>query len=211
MSATTIGFAPRIDPEESVRADLYALFARLYFSAPDAELLRMIGTAPLLSAEFDSSRLAVSWARLCAACRAMDADAALDEYEALFGGIGKPAISLYGSFYASADMPGTAGAFLVDLRANLAELGLGLQHGLNLPEDHLSGLFETMRMLVAGSENSPPRKLEDQHAFFKRFIASWYAQCCTAIAAAPIANFYRTVAQCAEAFLAVEDESFTIA
>ena len=211
MSGATIGFAARLEPEDRARADLYALFARLYFSAPDAELLRMIGTAPLLADESDSGRLAVAWARLCAACRVMDADAASEEYEALFGGIGKPAISVYGSFYASADSPGTAGQFLVDLRAALAELGLGLRHGLNLPEDHLSGLFETMRILISGNENSTPRTLAEQRAFFERFIASWYAKCCTAIAGAAIANFYRIVAECTEAFLAIEDESFAIA
>lgn len=211
MSDATIGFAPRIEPEDSVRADMYALFARLYFSAPDSELLRMIGTAPLLSDDTDSGRLAVSWARLCAACRVMDADAALDEYEGLFGGIGKPAISLYGSYYASAQLPGSAGQFLVDLRAHLSGLGLGLQRGLNLPEDHLSGLFETMRILVAGSQHSLPRTIADQHAFFERFVASWYVKCCTAIGSAALANFYRTVAECTEAFLAVEDASFAIA
>ena len=211
MSDATIGFAPQIEPEDHVRADLYALFARLYFSAPDAELLRMIGSAPLLAEEADSGRLAMAWARLCAACRVMDAEAAVDEYEALFGGVGKPAISLYGSFYASAQAPGTAGQFLVDLRANLSDLGLGLQRGLNLPEDHLSGLFETMRILIAGNENAPPRTLAEQHAFFKRFIASWFSKCCTAITGAAIANFYKTVGECTDAFLAVEDESFAIA
>ena len=211
MSDATIEFAPRLEPEERVRADLYALFARLYFSAPDAQLLQMIGTAPLLAEEVESGRLPVAWARLSAAARVMDVDAALDEYEALFGGVGKPEISLYVSFYASAHARGSAGQFLVDLRTALSRLGFGLQTGLNLPEDHLSALFETMRMLVAGNKKSPPRTLAEQHAFFNRFIAPWYAKCCTAITGAPIANFYKTVAECTDAFLAVEDESFAIA
>ena len=78
MSDATIGFIPRLEPEDRVRADFYALLASLYFSAPSHELLRIIGTAPLLAAEADSARLAVAWAKLSAAARVMDPDAAQD-------------------------------------------------------------------------------------------------------------------------------------
>lgn len=210
MSASTIGFAPRLEPEDRVRADFYALLARLYFSAPDAQLLRMMGTAPLLAAAADSARLAIAWARLSAAARVMAPDAAHDEYDALFGGVGKSVISLFGSFYAGAHAPGSAGQFLVALRAALADLGLGLQTGQSMPEDHLSALFETMRLLVEGNAAAGPRTLAEQQAVFRKFIAPWYAKCCSAIAETPIANFYKTVAECTDAFLAVEDESFAI-
>jgi TorA maturation chaperone TorD len=211
MSASTLGFVARLEPEDRVRADFYALLARLYFSAPDAQLLRTMGAAPLLAAEADSARLAVAWARLSAAARVMDSEAAQDEYDALFGGVGKSLISLFGSFYAGAHGPGSAGQFLVALRAALADLGLGLQAGQNTPEDHLSALFETMRLLVAGNADSGPRSLAEQLAFFRKFIAPWYPKCCSAIAETPIANFYKIVAECTDAFLAVEDESFAIA
>jgi TorA maturation chaperone TorD len=207
----TIGFAPRLEPEDRVRADFYALLARLYFSAPDAQLLRTMGTAPLLAAEADSAKLAIAWAKLSAASRVMDPDAAREEYDALFGGVGKSLISLFGSFYANARAPGSAAEFLVAVRTALAALGLGLQTGQSMPEDHLSALFETMRLLVQGNAESAPRSLDEQQAFFRQFIAPWYAKCCIAITEAPIANFYKTVAQCTDAFLAVEDESFAIA
>lgn len=211
MSGTTIGFVHRLEPEDQVRADFYALLARLYFSPPDGELLRVMGSAPLLAAEADASALAIAWAKLAAAARVMDVDAAQEEYEALFGGVGKSLISLYASYYAAGDVPGVAGQFLVDLRAALADLGLGLRTGQNLPEDHLSALFETMRLLIAGNAESGPRSIAEQRAFFTKFIGPCYAECCTAIAAATIANFYRTVAQCTIAFMAVEDESLAIA
>lgn len=211
MSASTIGFVPRLEPEDRVRADFYALFARLYFSAPDAQLLHSMGTAPLLAAEADSVRLAVAWARLSAAARVMDPDAARDEYDALFGGVGKSVISLFGSYYAGAHAPGVAGQFLVELRTALADLGLGLQVGLSMPGDHLSALFETMRLLVEGNAVAGPRTLVEQQAFFRKFIAPWCAKCCGAKIETPIANFYKTAAECNDAFLAVEDESFAIA
>jgi TorA maturation chaperone TorD len=211
MSTPAIGFVPRPEPEDRARADFYALLARLYLSAPDARLLHSIGAAPPLAAEADSGRLAVAWARLSAAARVMDRDAAQDEYDALFGGVGKSAVSLFGSYYADALAPGSAGQFLVALRAALAELGLGLQTGQNMPEDHLSALFETMRLLIERNDPSGPRNLARQRAFFGKFVAPWYAKCCGAICIPSVANFYRTVAECTDAFLAVEEESFAIA
>jgi len=211
MSTSTIAFVSRLEPEDGTRADLYALFARLFFSAPDAQLLHLINAAPPLAAEADSARLARAWARLCAAAGAMDVDAAEEEYDALFGGVAQSLISLYGSYYAAALAPGLAGQFLVDLRAALAGLGLGLRRGRNLPEDHLAAVLETMRLLIAGDAENAPRDVAAQREFFSRFIAPWHAQCCSAIAAAPIANFYRTVAECTDAFLAIEDESLAIA
>lgn len=211
MTASTIAFAPHLEPEDRVRADFYALLARLYFSAPDAPLLRMMGSAPLLAAEADAAGLAIAWARLAAAARVMDPDAARDEYAALFGGVGKSLVSLFVSYYAAADAPGVAGQFLVDLRAELANLGLGLQTGKNLPEDHLSALFETMRLLIEGHETSGPRTLAEQQKFFRQFIGPWYAKCCGAITQTSIANFYKIVGECTVAFLAIEDESFAIA
>ena len=211
MSASTIGFVPRLEPEDRLRADFYALLARLYFSAPDMDLLRVMGTAPLLAAEADSARLAVAWARLAAAARVMDPDAAQDEYAALFGGVGKSLISLFASYYAAENAPGVAGQFLVDLRTELAHSGLGLQSGQSLPEDHLSALFETMRLLIEGNGEGGPRPLAGQQAFFRRFIAPCYGKCCNAIENTPIANFYKTVSECTVIFLAIEDESFAIA
>jgi len=212
MMPTTskITISARIEPEDRVRADFYALFARLFFSPPDAGLLRVIGSAPLLDAEADAAALAIAWARLSAAARVMDPQAASDEYEALFGGVGHSALSLFGSFYAAA--PGTGGGpFLVELRTALAGFGLGLREGQNVPEDHLSAVFETMRLLIQGNATVAPRDIEEQHRFFAGFIGAWCPACCAAISANAIANFYKVVAECMNAFVAIEDESFAIA
>lgn len=211
MHESTVGFARQLDPEDRVRADFYALCARLYFSAPDADLLRTMGNAPLLESGVIRSPLALAWERLAAASSVMDPEAAADEYEALFGGVGKSLIPLFGSYYASANTPGVAGQYLVDLRAALADLGLGLQTGQSIPEDHCAALFETMRLLIEGNDEMPPRSIEAQQEFFKRFIAPWHLACCTAISKTGVANFYVTVAECTEAFLAIEDESLAIA
>ncbi len=223
--SSPITFARQLEPEDRIRADLYAIFARLFFAPPDAELLHVIGNAPLLDAEADSAGLAIAWARLAAAARVMDIDAAHDEYEALFGGVGHSLVSLFGSYYvrtaanyaaatASGDgttTSGDGGPFLVELRGALADLGFGLQRGQSLPEDHLSPVFETMRLLIEGGPGIEPSSVDAQRKFFTTFVAPWVAQCCTAIVQSSVANFYKVVAQSAEAFMAVEDEQFAMA
>jgi TorA maturation chaperone TorD len=211
MGREQVVFNAALDPEDQLRADFYALLARLFISPPDAGLLRMIGNAPLLGPEADETELAIAWARLAAAARVMDPDAAADEFEALFGGIGKSAISLFGSHYIGEKTPGARDRFLVELRETLTNLGLGLRTGETMPEDHLSGLFETMRLLIAGNAMLRPRDIEIQRAFFQKFIAVWHADCCAAIACASLANFFTMVAELTSAFLAVENQSLEIA
>src|SRR5260221_12716568 len=109
MSSAPVSVVSRIEPEDRMRADFYALFARLYLAGPDAGLLRLMGSAPLVDIEADiaiaAMPLSIAWARLSAAARVMDADAAADEYNALFGGIGRSEISLFGTFYLGPDAP----------------------------------------------------------------------------------------------------------
>ena len=206
-----IAFARPVEPEDRVRADFYALFARLFFAPPDAGLLRTMGNAPFLSDEADAAPLATAWARLAAAARVMDPEAARDEFETLFGGVGKSMVTLYASYYASANTPGAAGQYLVDLRADLGAKGIALLTGMGIPEDHCSALFETMRLLIAGSEEMPPASTAAEQAFYKCFISPFHATWCAAIMHQSVANFYRTVAECASVFLAIEDESLAIA
>src|SRR6185503_8302542 len=82
----------RVPAEEAARADFYALLARLFHDAPDAALLAALAHAPELEA---GSPLAGEWRDLTWASRAMDADAARTEYDALFVGVGKAEVSIY--------------------------------------------------------------------------------------------------------------------
>jgi TorA maturation chaperone TorD len=206
MSASPIGMAARLEPEERLRADLYALFARLFVAPPDAELLRLIGSSPLIDGAVADSAFVRTWARLCAAASVMDPDAAADEYDALFGGIGHSEISLFASHYVGEGAPGAGTHFLVDLRVALARRGVDRKPGETLPEDHCSALLESMRLLIEEEIGLPV-----QHEFFDTFVAPWKASCCSAIASHRLANFYKTVAECVTEFLAVEAQSFQIA
>jgi TorA maturation chaperone TorD len=194
----------RVPAEEAARADFYALLARLFHDAPDAALLAALAHAPELEA---GSPLAGEWRDLTWASRAMDADAARTEYDALFVGVGKAEVSIYAGYYLgapAADHP------RVRLQRELAAMSLAPRDGNPEPEDHLAGLFDVMRVLVAGGAGREPASLADQRRFFETYIARATQCFCAATKAAPAANYYRKVAQFAAAFVSFESKSFEL-
>jgi TorA maturation chaperone TorD len=204
----------RLEPEDQARADFYALLARLYAEPPDAALLRAIATAAPLEVVADSGvtdpseeGLAAAWDMLRAASAAMDADAATDEYNNLFVGVGKCEVNLHASHWLTGFMMEKP---LADVRATLARLGLSRRAGVSLVEDHLAALLETMRILIAGEGDRRPAAVNVQQEFFDRHIAAWVFACCSAMRNSLVANYYRRVAQFTISFLALERDSFAI-
>jgi len=210
MSETPVVLHRKLDPEDQARADFYALTARLFAGAPDTALLAGIARAPSLepeaspSAEVDAgSELAAAWNALRAASAAMDSEAAAEEYQSLFVGVGRSEISIYASHYLGPQ----SGRPLAEIRATLAALGLARKPDSNEFEDHLAVALETMRMLVAGDGERPSVDLARQRAFFDAHVAPWALDCCIAITQSPVANYYRHVAQFTNKFLALERAS----
>jgi TorA maturation chaperone TorD len=211
MPAAAITLHRRLEPEDQARADFYALLARLYADAPDAALLRAIAAAPPIgedaSAPSDDESLPLAWEILRAASGAMDAEAAADEYNNLFVGVGKSEVNLHASHWLTGFMMEKP---LAELRATLSRLGLGRRPDATLVEDHLAALFETMRILIAGDEDRSPADLVAQRDFFAAQIEPWIFRCCAAIRETPVANYYRRVAQFTHSFMALERDSFAI-
>jgi TorA maturation chaperone TorD len=193
--------------EDRVRADLYALVARLFAGPPDREFLAALAAAPELPDDPDAP-LAGPYNALLRASRAMDADAAEQEYTDVFIGVGKSEVNLHASHWLSGFMMDKP---LADLRADLAALGLERREVATMLEDHLAAVAETMRLLVAGGEGRPPSPLEAQRAFFDAWIASWVFECCAAISGCPLANYYLPAAEFTQSFLAIERDSFAMA
>ena len=133
-------------------------------------------------------------------------DAVSDEYQELFIGVGKSEVSLYASSY----MKAPAGSELADVRAALARLGLSRQPRVNVFEDHLALMCETMRTLIAGTRENLPADLVVQKKFFHDHIEPWVFECCDVIKMHPIANYYRRVAEFTDRFMAIERDSFAI-
>ncbi|MBS0328159.1 MAG: molecular chaperone TorD family protein [Proteobacteria bacterium] len=191
-------------PEDEGRSDIYGLLGRLYADGPDAALLASIAGAPRMEG---ASAFAGAWNRLADASGAIEAADAMQEYTDLFVGVGKSEVNLHASFWISGF---TMERPLAQLRGELATLGLTRREGVNMLEDHLSALCESMRMLIAGDAERGPASYEIQRAFFERNLAPWVFDCCIAIGDSPIANFYRGVAECTSAFMTIDREALAM-
>ena len=195
-----------LPPEEAARGDFYALLARLLNDAPDAALLARLAAAQPIPADGDPA-LADAWRRLVDASSVMDADAAAEEYEILFVGMGKARVSLYAGYYSGApsiDHP------RVRIQADLAALGLGRPDRVTEPEDHFAGLFDVMRVLVAGGAGRSPAAVAEQKRFFDSHLRHAAPRFFAAVGVADGANYYRHVAAVGAVFTALESESFLL-
>ncbi|MBB3177452.1 molecular chaperone [Variovorax sp. Sphag1AA] len=189
--------------EEIARAELYGLLARLWYAAPDSELHEAFRVAPT-EAPAAGAFLEEPWRRLVGVGREMDAASIGDEYDALFGGIGRPEVFLFGSHYLSGflnDKP------LAKLRNDLDQLGLAREEAVSETEDHIAFLFEVMRYLIAG-EDVEVANLTRQRAFFSTHIQSWLPTMCDAVSRHPKARFYAALAELTRAFGEVEAQGF---
>lgn len=194
------------EPEEQARADIYALLARLLYAAPDASLLASLaGAGP--AAGHANHPLDRAWERLALASGVMDPAAVTEEFNALFISVGNPQINPYGSLYLAGFLNEKP---LARLRTDLARLGLARISPSGEMEDHLGALCETMRVLIAGTRGRDPQPVACQRQFFDTHIAPWYRRCLDDIRAAPEANYYRLVADLAQAFFEVEAGAFAL-
>ena len=197
--------SPPDDREELARAEVYGLLAALFYSAPNAELYAQLQVAPT-EAPAPGAFLESGWMNVVAASRRIALGAVGDEYSALFEGVGKPEVFLYGSYYAAGHLNEKP---LVELRDALAALGLERPPHVEETEDHIASLCEVMRYLIAGDDLSVSN-LTKQRAFFNDHIRHWVDSMADAIAAHPRADFYRAVALFARDFFAVEGQGFDL-
>lgn len=203
MSA--LQFSTAGDAEELARAEVYGLLANLFVDAPTPALYEQLGVA-VTEAPSRGAFLERSWGEVVAAVRRLPLDAVRDEYAALFGGIGKPELFLYGSFHIAGKLNEKP---LVDLRRDLATLGLERPESVNETEDHLASLCETMRYLIAGDDLAVSN-LASQRRFFEAHLRPWVEPFFESLAAHPRADFYRAVAVFARDFFAVEAQGFDL-
>ena len=189
--------------EELERAELYGLLAQCWYAPPDTALLARFAVA-VTEAPQPGAFLEAPWQALVAAMRACSATDAADEYAALFLGIGKPEVFLYGSHH----MAGTLNEKpLVALRHDLAALGLARAPEINETEDHLAYLFELMRYLIAG-DDAGAHNLERQRRIFRAHLQPWVGGFCEAVERHPKARLYAALAAFTRAFVEMETLAF---
>ena len=202
---SALGFAAADDGEELARAELYGLLARLWMAAPDEALLAQFRVA-VTQAPQQGAFLEAPWGALVAAMRATSVDAAAAEYDALFQGVGKPEVFLYGSFYLSGFLNERP---LAALRDELAALGLARDETRGETEDHIAAVCEVMRYLIAG-DDAAVCNLERQRRFFRAQLQPWGEKLCDAVQAHPRAQLYAALAAFKRAFLQVETQDFDL-
>lgn len=200
-----LSFATADDSEEIARAELYGLLARLWIAPPDAELLTQFGVA-VTEAPQPGGFLEAPWQALVTAMRATSAEAAADEYDALFGGVGKPEVFLYGSYYLAGFLNERP---LAELRSDLAALGLTRDEQRGETEDHIAYVFEVMRYLIAGDDVAVCN-LEQQRRFFRAHVQPWVERLADAVEAQPRAALWSEVAAFTRAFVQVETQGFDL-
>ena len=192
-----------LSEEDQARANLYGVLARLWYAAPDRELLDALARSASLMEDAGDTALAVAWRALARSAAESSPDEVTCEYDSLFIGTGSAEITLYCSHYLTET---GRERIVVALRDELLEVGLGRASGTHEPEDHLSGLLEVMRHLVVQGSDVP--QIDFQKGFFLRYIQSSYAALTDAVTRSGGANFYKDVARLTRAFLDVESQSF---
>jgi TorA maturation chaperone TorD len=189
--------------EETARAEIYGVLSALFYAAPTPALLESLRLA-VTEAPAAGALLEASWTELVASARAMSVQEVGDEYDALFGGVGKPEIYLFGSHYLSGFLNEKP---LAALRTELAELGLTRGDDMAETEDHYAYLCEVMRYLIAGDDVAVAN-LTRQREFFTRHLQPWAQQMCETVSAHPKARFYKSLAAFTQAFTSVEAQGF---
>ena len=200
-----LNFSTPDDREELARAEVYGLLAQLFYAAPSADLYAQLQVAPTV-APAPGGFLESSWSEVVAASRRVGCEQVGAEYAALFVGIGKPEVFLYGSYFMAGSLNEKP---LVALRHSLRELGLERPEAVTETEDHIASLCEVMRYLIAGDDLAVSN-LAAQQVFFAQHLRPWVEVMLDAVAAHPSANFYRAVALFARDFFAVEGQGFDL-
>jgi TorA maturation chaperone TorD len=205
MSIAPITFGSTDDSEELARAELYGLLSRLWLAPPDAELLQSFKTA-VTEAPEAGGHLEAPWMVLVAALRGTTVEAAAEEHNALFHGVGRPEVFAFGSYHLSGFLNEKP---LAALREDLKALGLTRDSSSLETEDHVAYVFEVMRFLIAG-DDAAVCNLEQQRRFFRAHVQSWVTQLCDTTAQHPRAAVWRAVAGFTREFMAVETQGFDL-
>lgn len=190
-----------IDEEQQYRASAYALIAALLRSAPDQEMLdRLDGLSQETTADGDDLLLAMSTLALSAKIHTpMAID---DEFHNLFIGLGKGEVVPYGSWYLTGFLMEKP---LSDLRDDLARLGYERNTSVVEPEDHIAALCEVVSLMIAEGT-----VISVQNSFFQSHMVNWVDQFFGDLSKAKSAVFYKAVGRFGAAFIALENEYFSM-
>lgn len=186
--------------EDLARARFYALLSRMLARPLDAAALESIRALGGNASDFGRAI-----ERLAGSARAATVETAIEEFSALFFGMGAGGELLpYASYYRTGlvyDKP------LADLRGDLARLGIGAKADTTEPEDHIAFLCEVMHGLIAGTFGAP-QSLGVQREFFQAHVEPWAERFFADLEKATSARLYAPLGTIGRLFMAIETEGF---
>jgi len=195
--ATTLG--SEIDQEQRYRASAYGLLAGVLRAAPDQAMLdRLSGLGN--AGEEDDLMLAMSTLALSA--QRHTPEVIEDEFHHLFIGLGRGEVVPYGSWYLTGFLMEKP---LSDLRDDLARLGFERSDNVVEPEDHAAALCEVISIMIDDGSD-----LSTQNQFFQTHMLSWMGQFFDDLGNASSSVFYKSVARFGAAFIALEQQYFSM-
>ncbi len=198
-NSAEIGRVVAVPPEDTLRANTYALLAALLRSEPDQELLSEI--AGLTGDDTEFGRAIGALAETAAR---HDVDSVTDEFQVLFIGVGESELKPYASYYRAGFMFEKP---LANIRAALADLGLAKADDVAEPEDHVAALCETMHALITGAFDMPV-PIGRQKEFFEAHVRPWAGLFFVDLENSENADFYRPVGTIGRLFMTIETQSF---
>jgi len=199
MTASGVSIAKTISEEDALRAHYYRFMACLLADVPDAEVLSVAS-----SLDGDDTELGRALDALGAVARSSQRSDIKDEYHALFLGLGRGELVPFASYYLTGFLNEKP---LADLRSEMARLGIARADEVKEPEDHIASLCEIMAGMIEGGFDRPA-DLEEQRAFFNRFLAPWAGRFFEDLEAAESARFYMPVGTIGRLFMSIEGTAF---
>lgn len=192
-----ISTPPALTENDTLRADIFALFAALLRDAPTAEVL---GWLAQLEADGTDSPMSRAWSALALAAQHSRPAQLEDEYQQLFIGIGRGELMPFACWYLTGSLMEKP---LVSLRQDLARLGYQRQAEVHEPEDHIAALCEVMSMLIGSGQSYPL-----QQQFWQRHLQPWCGRFFQDLQRAQSAVFYSAVGLLGAAFCQQESLFF---
>lgn len=190
------------DDIDVARGKAWLLLANLLRAPPADVVLMELASLPL--AETGQGALDVALSELGVAARKSEAASLAREHFHLFVGLGRAELLPYASYYRTGFLYERP---LVNVREDLAVLGVARSNEGNEPEDSMAFLCEVMagialRRFEAGAEF--------ERRFFVRHIDSWADKFFRDLEGADSAEFYRAVGAFGRVFIGLEREGFAI-
>ncbi|MFV8835649.1 molecular chaperone [Aquisalimonas sp.] len=189
--------------EDELRAGTWTLLGRLLAAPPDREVIDLLRGISRGSGQRESDALATAWQELRKAAGQVGMDAVDREFHDLFIGVGGGEITPYASWYQTGSLMERP---LVVLRQDLQQLGVERQEGNSEPEDHAAAICDVMALIIS----DPDVSFEWQRELFQKHVEPWMEAFFRDVEQSENADFYRAVGQVGAAFVALEQDYFSM-